>query len=262
MSLLLRLGKAMNRHGLRGGYRLLAFCRNQHLLPETVIYTLPNGGKLVLPIRRPENCWDLRDVLNYEAAYVSAFSRHTRRDTVLFDVGADIGTFATLVCDHVSGRLGRVLAYEPNVRAFDILCQNVGRLPNGLAFNYAVADFMGTGLLEYPHDDPESEHACFLSPGDGAVKVITLDASGLRPESVAIKIDVEGGELAVIRGACQTITSAKHCVVGFEAHPLVCARTGISLERCISYLRTLRPFSIQVIEAETSNVQNVIAVSI
>ena len=64
-----------------------------------------------------------------------------------------------------------------------------------------------------------SDHARFLVPGDGPLEVVTIDSFGVRGGNVAIKIDVEGGELEVLKGAAETISSARKCVVTVEAQP-------------------------------------------
>ncbi|MFM2129806.1 MAG: Methyltransferase FkbM domain, partial [Pseudomonadota bacterium] len=59
----------------------------------------------------------------------------------------------------------------------------------------------------------------------------------LAPDSVlALKIDVEGEELAVLEGAARTLARAPGFVVQFEAHPGVMARSGIDPSRCLAEL--------------------------
>jgi len=67
-------------------------------------------------------------------------------------------------------------------------------------------------------------------------------------ESVVIKIDVEGGEAAVLRGAAHTISAVPNVIVVIEAHPDVVRRTGIDPVECLRFLSSLRPFQFVVSE--------------
>ena len=69
----------------------------------------------------------------------------------------------------------------------------------------AVADFAGRGRMDSPDWDP-SDHARYLVPADdGDVDVLRVDDLPVEPGApVVLKIDVEGGELAVLRGARET----------------------------------------------------------
>lgn len=49
--------------------------------------------------------------------------------------------------------------------------------------------------------------------------MVTIDSFGVRGGYVAIKIYVEGGELEVLKGAAETISSARKCVISVEANP-------------------------------------------
>lgn len=75
--------------------------------------------------------------------------------------------------------------------------------------------------------------------GDIAVETVdhlAIDATEL---SVALKIDVEGAELDVIRGAIATLRKAENFVVQFEAHPVVAARCAIDPIECLKLLISL-----------------------
>src|ERR1700676_1871037 len=87
----------------------------------------------------------------------------------------------------------------------------------------AVGCFKGTGRLEVPDYD-RSDHARFLVPGDGPLEVVTIDSYGVRGGDVAIKIDVEGGELEALKGAVETIRSARNWGIIFGLNPQVAKR--------------------------------------
>jgi hypothetical protein len=111
----------------------------------------------------------------------------------------------------------------------------------------AVSSFAGQGRLESPLDNL-TDHARFLVPGDGPIEVTTLDSMNVRGGDIAIKTDLEGGELEALKGATRTISAARHCVVTVEAHPDVARRTGCDPVNCLQFLDTLRPFHFMVAE--------------
>jgi FkbM family methyltransferase len=129
---------------------------------------------------------------------------------LVFDVGANIGahtvTFAKIV-----GPLGVVIAYEPQRLIYQTLCANVAinSLTNVYCRNEAVGAAKGELLL--PVFDPEISANFGGVAVEGhrvgeQVHVTTLDDSGA-PACAFIKIDVEGMELKVLRGAKSLIAA-------------------------------------------------------
>lgn len=128
-------------------------------------------------------------------------------DTVL-DVGANVG-FLTVIAARLVGAGGRVVAFEPvpdNARQIRRNAK-LNRLGNIEVVESAVADRTGTATLVLARfaggaalegaDRPPD--AC----GERTVPVVTLDewcAGASVPAPALVKIDVEGAELAVLRG--------------------------------------------------------------
>jgi len=219
------------------------------MLNVIVKYQLDRGVKINVPLFRADTCWDRRDLVEYEVQLVSSFCRllEPLSDVVLFDCGADIGTFSALVCSQLSN-VARVLAFEPNPDAVKFMKHNLSQLgvPSE-AYTMAVGAFSSQGRLEVPDYD-SSDHGRFLVPGDGSLDVLCIDSLGVRGGDIAIKADVEGGELEVLKGAAETISSARKCVIAVEAHPKVTLRTGRDPVECLRFLLTLRPFNFAIAE--------------
>jgi FkbM family methyltransferase len=147
--------------------------------------------------------------------------------------------------------IDRVIAFEPNAESYAHLALNMGRLPiPAQAIAAAVADFDGRGELQHPGHDPHSSHATFLVRNDaGSIPVRQVDSLDLGSGTdLILKIDVEGGELAVVRGARRTLQTARGFVVGFEAHPAHQARTGVDGVEVMRLLQGIRPCSFRVAE--------------
>jgi FkbM family methyltransferase len=207
-------------------------------------------GTFVFGVPLWRNPMELEDLVQYESALINLFCSRISpmTDGVLFDCGADIGIFSSSVCAR-SGAISNVIAFEPNGDAFPYLEQNMAALPvPAQAFGCAVANFVGTGKLESPGYDPDYT-ARFLVPGDGPISVTTIDTFRNFGRSVAIKIDVEGGEVNVLDGARETIRSARTCVIAIEAHPQVASRTGLDPVECLRFLESIRPFQFSVAES-------------
>lgn len=236
---------------MRGSTRLLRLLHQVGYLDRPVDFPLTDAITIRVPIAR--NPYDKTDVDTYEADFLAALGAEIRQlpePVTLIDVGADIGLFSLKVlanCPSVS----RVVAVEPNSEGFPWLQLNLSRLPKGIegrAIPAAIADFHGRGRLAVPDarfTKYETHHTqFFLEPApDGPIEVTTIDSLALPDsKSVAIKIDVEGGELAVLRGAALTISRIPNSIVVIEAHPAVVQRTGIDPVECLRFLASLRPF--------------------
>lgn len=249
-----RFAKLLDRHGLRGGYRLAGLAERLGGLNCVVRYPLSHGVTLAVPLYRESNRWARPDLVAYErplvaqlASAIGALPQPVR----WVDCGADIGTVTALVAAQC-GELAEALALEPNPEAFVLLAENIRQLPfPAAARRAAVASFTGRGALAASPTDPFSDHAKFLTPAsDGAIDVVRIDDLKLAAVGgLAMKIDVEGGELDVLRGAAATLARVTQFVVAFEAHRDVCARTGIDPTQCLRFLQSLRPCTWLVAEA-------------
>ena len=251
--LLLRIARTMTRRRIRGGNRLVEILEQWGMLNLVAQYQLGRGVSFSVPLFRADTCWDERDVENYETLLIHSFCRSLEplRDVVLFDCGADIGTFSALVCSRTS-RVARIIAFEPNPDVAVFLKRNLSQVQvSSQVITKAVSCFKGTGRLEVPDYD-RSDQARFLVPGDGPLEVVTIDSIGVRGGNVAIKVDVEGGELEVLKGAAETILSARKCVIAAEAHPRVAKRTKRDPVECLRFLQSLRPFRFIIAETQES----------
>jgi FkbM family methyltransferase len=171
------------------------------------IARFPGGFRLRLDLRESLQ----RDFLFglYDQRELGLVREHLA-DGDFVDVGAHVGLYA--VAAAVAGPR-RVLAFEPNPTARAQLEANLAL--NGcrdvLVVPKAVGDAGGTALLHVPTTpDPSFSSLAGGRFAEGEpieVEVTTVDseveAVGLRPS--VVKIDVEGGELAVVAGMQRTL---------------------------------------------------------
>jgi FkbM family methyltransferase len=247
----LRVGAYLVRHRYRGGYRLLALAADRGWLDRIVRYRLAPGVTFDVPVFRPDNRWDSVDVREYDPRLTSDLAQVVREcgtPPVLIDCGADIGVVSVLVLA-ATRRMRRVVAIEPNPVAYAILEQNMRRLPvPAEAIHAAVGDVCGRGVLRSPSGEDGSDHSKYVveAPG-GDVAVMRVDDLRLeRNASVILKLDVEGAELAALRGALGTLRAAREFAVSFEAHPRVVERTGVEPTDIIRLIQSVRDCRVTV----------------
>ena len=174
-------------------------------------------------------CW----LGTYEAERQQKIASVLKPGMTFFDIGAHVGFF-TLLGAHYVSPYGQVFAFEPSPH-------NTGSLTNHLAMNEikhatviqaAVSDYRGTMRF----DDGHSRETGHLSEqGNSRVQSVTLDSlwnEGAIPLPDAMKIDVEGAEYDVLKGAREVLRTAKPAIF-LETHG----------ERphsaCLSFLRGL-----------------------
>lgn len=113
----------------------------------------------------------------------------------------------------------KLLLFEPQAEAFDLLCANLGDRLNVDLRMLAVGAEPGTAEM---HTVSPSHSSSLLEPGDPrmatgateAVLVTTLDAAlDGSEEYETLRIDTQGYELEVLRGAVETLASLKRIEV-------------------------------------------------
>lgn len=141
-----------------------------------------------------------------------------RIDTVL-DVGANVGQFGTEL-RHQFGFRGRIVSFEPLTDAFEMLAATARRDPKWQALNLALGDQRTTLDINIASNSESSSLLAMLGPhvqaapysaycGLERVAVETLDAlfddvcAG--SENIYLKIDTQGYESHVLRGASRSL---------------------------------------------------------
>jgi FkbM family methyltransferase len=134
------------------------------------------------------------------------------------DVGANIGYYSLYLAPQVRS----VHAFEPDPRNLSVLRLNTRGVENVHIVEAAVSDRRGTVHLDIG-SDPEISHV-LPEPRATTVEVpaTTIDAYVSEHPSIwvsAIKIDVEGHDLAVLRGSEETIAAFSPLVLTeFSVH--------------------------------------------
>lgn len=172
--------------------------------------------------------------------------RLVREGDVVFDMGAHLGLYPVLF-SRFFGRRGGVFAFEPNPRVLSALTRTAGRLGNAVLVPGALSDEAGETRLFVPGDGSMASLADWTQGDHGAVQAVLchrrrLDdclARGDVPCPDFIKCDVEGGELAVFRGAQQMLNREDAPILFFEVNINTARGVNQRLTGAIDYLKTL-----------------------
>jgi FkbM family methyltransferase len=195
--------------------------------PTVVIKELEPGLRLFV---------DLSDVFighgilrgEYERAERALVARTARSGMTVLDVGAHIGYFTVLMARLV-GATGRVHAFEPLDSVATLLERSIreNRFEDRVCLaRVAVGDGSGTRQLVFASRTLNSGGAYLAGP-DGSVPagheerdvpVVALDDYPLRRPVAFIKVDVEGAEPLVFRGAERLLREDRPVVLA-EVHP-------------------------------------------
>lgn len=176
----------------------------------------------------------------YDASFLEYAGKLDLKGNAVCDVGAHIG-FHTMALANLVGNTGRVFAFEPNPYNLERLRMNLGRNPN-LADRVhvcesALSDQNGETVFNFSHNvDDSTSSGGYI---DGAyvplskdtytkarfvahkVRTRTLDDLFEDGPAIALmKIDVEGAEHLVIKGAQQTIKRNKPILL-IEIHSVM-----------------------------------------
>lgn len=167
-------------------------------LPKNLVVPVIQGrlkGKRWLAGAHTHGCW----LGSYELEKQSVFERLVKPGDIVFDIGANVG-FYTLLASTMIGPTGHVYAFEPLPRNLEYLRRHIAlnKLTNVTVFDSAVSE--QTGVARFGCGT--SATGALSDDGEFSVKTIALDEldASLPPPSL-LKIDVEGAELSVLRGA-------------------------------------------------------------
>jgi FkbM family methyltransferase len=144
--------------------------------------------------------------------------RYIKPGSTVIDVGPCYGQFSFLFSKLVGD--GKVIAIEASPFIYDVFVKNIeeNKISNIVAINQAVWDKSGetVKLMDYDFSHYKS-YGCFGidRKQEGKVEVKTMridDLEYAQPVSL-IKVDAQGADLHVMRGATQTIAQYKPAIL-------------------------------------------------
>ncbi len=190
------------------------------------------------------------------------FKTYLKKGDVVLDIGANIGN-NTLVAAEVVGSLGRVYAFEPDPKNFALLKKNIeaNGYQNVVLVNKALSDKNGKGKLFLSVENNHGDFRIF-GTGDGrksiGIDLITLDSyfGSKIPKINVIKIDVQGAEALVIKGATKTLAKQKKLTLFTEFWPMALRQSGSSAREYADILvkNKFKLYEIDTVNKRTSKV--------
>ena len=152
----------------------------------------------------------------------------------VIDVGANVGQFGLDIRRH--GFKGQIVSYEPVNETFGLLTQTtrrhqpwkaiqlgLGAAESERTINIRGNDGLSSSLLEmgslhlenFPDSATVSRQNISISTIDNQLVVL-----GLRPQEIMLKLDVQGFEAEVLKGASQSISKIPLCYLEVSITPL------------------------------------------
>ncbi len=186
---------------------------------------------------------------HYEQNEIRFVRRTLRPGDSAIDVGGHIGFFTMQMAAAV-GAEGRVYAFEPMDSNASLLERSIAE--NGFSDRVrfqraAVGATPGMATLTFPVETLNSGGAYLLRDGSAPlagnqkkdVPVVALDALELRRPVRFIKMDVEGAEPQVLRGAARILAEDKPVILS-ELHPTQLERaSGITAQEFLAQIAAL-----------------------
>lgn len=158
----------------------------------------------------------------YEEGTLWCFKQIIKRNDVVFDVGANIG-LTTIYASILSGKNGKVFAFEPLESTYKILLENlkINRVKNVVPINSALSDEDGYGyIFENLHINRGAASLISNSITEGLEvrkeKLDTFISKNNIDNINFIKIDIEGSELPMLEGSSEYLMSSIKPIICIE----------------------------------------------
>jgi FkbM family methyltransferase len=183
------------------------------LLKEHCILTDSKNGEMLIYKNDNTISYSIFLYGEYCDAEVEIMCKYLNEDSLYLDIGTNIGYHARAVAQRSQSM---VLAFEPHIKHFTVAAYNCQNVPVKL-YNAAVSDQPGT--LKISDFDPTNQSnfgtVAIDDAGEIEVQVVTIDQLELEVCTL-MKIDTEGQELKVLKGAENTINKHRP-IIFYEA---------------------------------------------
>ena len=192
-----------------------------------------------------------------ENKQTSEFLKQVKEGDIVFDIGANVGYY-TILASKIVGANGKVFSFEPVVRNLTFLYRHIilNKLSNVIVLPLACADESSLKMFSFGRTIAEGHLIDDVSPRNfnflsfTYVHTTRLDEfckySNIKPG--IIKIDVEGAELQVLKGAEQTLLKSKPKI-------FLSIHSAILEKDCIDYIKSMGYNTVLLDEKERPSVE-------
>lgn len=142
----------------------------------------------------------------YEYELLSNFIDYIPANSIIYDVGANIGNHTVFFSKYLKPR--KIYTFEPETTVYKLLIANIDRnnLKDIETYNFAIGEKDGVGTLSIDEKNMGASKVSITEEGQVVIK--SLDSLDIElPDFV--KIDVEGFELDVLLGMKEILTNKK-----------------------------------------------------
>lgn len=132
--------------------------------------------------------------------FVKVLQKNIRYGDLVLDVGANIGYY-TMLMSKIVGDSGKVYAFEPEPKNFEILQKNIkiNNIKNVIIEKFALSDKIGKSYLQISKDSGQHR----LSDSGLETQTTTIDNYFGNKKIDFIKMDAEGSEYNIFKGMKQ-----------------------------------------------------------
>lgn len=159
---------------------------------------------------------------------LTTFIEHCKTKNLKFnhilDIGAWVGTWSLSMNEFC----GRVVAFEPDKVHYECLVKNV---PEDIE-THQLAVGSEQKMISLSEDDFTQSKRVI---GEGTIPMVTIDSLGLEDIDL-IKIDVEGYEMEVLKGAEDTLKGVKYIMIELNSNT---KKYGSSNSKIEKHLKSL-----------------------
>lgn len=200
---------------------------------------LTKEGVAVLDIDTHISKWvEEHGTLKIAEKFLRPFQQYIPVGGTVFDIGACIGDHTVTYAEWV-GPNGSVVAFEPNPEAYKCLSHNTASLPQVLTVHDGLSDVDAIVSIKVL----DNAGASYLLETEGDIYVGPLDYYEYDRVDF-IKIDVEGYEVKVLKGASETINKCRPVML-IEVNSGALERSGSSATELLDLLVSMK-YSIEI----------------
>lgn len=200
----------------------------RHLFGRRGLVRHVNGTTLRVD---PQTRWQFNG--SYDAAIAETVRRLVRPGDIIWNVGANVGVHVLQLCPLV-GPAGRVVAFEPNPVAADLIAKNVALndftdrvtiVRSAVGQQASQVEFFSVGAE--PMGRPGMANPQLADTVPIQVPMVTMDQAAVeygRPAGIVM--DIEGWEVAALLSAHSLMTGPDAPWIVMETHPEAWAWSG------------------------------------